>query len=106
MLLVYIVTPGSTLTFRNFLSWISLWVLVSLLMIITMKILLMDFPSCLVSSSLVQAIYFSYIGDLSKALDHFLECANWQKAHSVFLTSVAHSLFLSGRELIYYFLQY
>ncbi|KAL3819154.1 hypothetical protein ACJIZ3_005059 [Penstemon smallii] len=43
------------------------------------------------------AIYYSYIGDLSKALHHFIECANWQRAHSIFLTSVAHSLFLSEK---------
>ncbi|KAJ0075769.1 hypothetical protein Patl1_34709 [Pistacia atlantica] len=42
------------------------------------------------------AVYFNYYGDLSKALEHFLECANWQKAHSIFVTSVAHTLFLSG----------
>ncbi|MQL78124.1 hypothetical protein Taro_010567 [Colocasia esculenta] len=41
------------------------------------------------------AIYFEYHGDLPKALDHFLDCANWQKAHTIFMTSVAHSLFLS-----------
>ncbi|XP_020533452.1 nuclear pore complex protein NUP96 isoform X2 [Jatropha curcas] len=41
------------------------------------------------------AVYFSYHGDLSKALEHYLECANWPKAHSIFITSVAHSLFLS-----------
>ncbi|GFP82771.1 nuclear pore complex protein nup96 [Phtheirospermum japonicum] len=43
------------------------------------------------------AIYYNYIGDLPKALDHFLECAKWQKAHTIFLTSVAHSLFLSAK---------
>ncbi|KAL1565003.1 Nuclear pore complex protein nup96 [Salvia divinorum] len=43
------------------------------------------------------AIFYSYTGDLSKALDHFLACAIWQKAHSVFLTSVAPSLFLSSK---------
>ncbi|KAK9110620.1 hypothetical protein Sjap_018680 [Stephania japonica] len=42
------------------------------------------------------AVYFNYHGDHSKALDHFLESHNWQRAHSVFMTSVAHSLFLSG----------
>ncbi|XVE89174.1 hypothetical protein DITRI_Ditri19aG0129300 [Diplodiscus trichospermus] len=42
------------------------------------------------------AVYFNYYGDLPKALEHFLECANWQKAHSIFMTSVAHSLFLSA----------
>ncbi|KAL3633091.1 hypothetical protein CASFOL_026075 [Castilleja foliolosa] len=43
------------------------------------------------------AIYNNYIGDLPKALDHFLECANWQKAHTIFMTSVAHLLFLSAK---------
>lgn len=45
----------------------------------------------------MQAIYYNYYGDLSKALEYFLECANWQKAHTVFVTSVAHKLFLSGK---------
>ncbi|CAI9754140.1 unnamed protein product [Fraxinus pennsylvanica] len=43
------------------------------------------------------AIYFNYNGDRLKALEHFLECANWQKAHSIFISSVVHSLFLSGQ---------
>ncbi|CAI0405794.1 unnamed protein product [Linum tenue] len=43
------------------------------------------------------AVYFNYHGDLSKALEHFLECAHWQKAHSIFTTSVAHTLFLSDK---------
>ncbi|KAI9085440.1 hypothetical protein K1719_032601 [Acacia pycnantha] len=43
------------------------------------------------------AIYYNYHGDLSKSLEHFLECANWQKAHTVFVTSVAHKLFLSAK---------
>ncbi|CAF2177600.1 nuclear pore complex protein NUP96 [Brassica rapa] len=42
------------------------------------------------------AVYYNYNGDFLKALDHFIECANWQKAHSIFMTSVAHSLFLSA----------
>ncbi|XP_022714749.1 nuclear pore complex protein NUP96-like isoform X2 [Durio zibethinus] len=42
------------------------------------------------------AVYFNYHGDLPKALEHFLECANWRKAHSIFMTSVAHTLFLSA----------
>uniref|UniRef100_A0A2P2PI25 Uncharacterized protein MANES_04G104700 n=1 Tax=Rhizophora mucronata TaxID=61149 RepID=A0A2P2PI25_RHIMU len=42
------------------------------------------------------AVYFNYHGDLFKALEHFLECENWQKAHSIFITSVAHKLFLSA----------
>ncbi|KAL1551330.1 nuclear pore complex protein NUP96 [Salvia divinorum] len=43
------------------------------------------------------AIFHSYTGDLPKALGHFLACASWQKAHTVFLTSVAPSLFLSAK---------
>ncbi|XP_057790498.1 nuclear pore complex protein NUP96 [Salvia miltiorrhiza] len=43
------------------------------------------------------AIFYSYTGDLPKALHHFLECGIWQKAHSIFLTSVAPSLFLSQK---------
>ncbi|XP_021298218.1 nuclear pore complex protein NUP96 isoform X1 [Herrania umbratica] len=42
------------------------------------------------------AVYFNYHGDLPKALEHFLECASWQKAHSIFMTSVSHALFLSA----------
>ncbi|KAJ0256694.1 Nuclear pore complex protein NUP96 [Hirschfeldia incana] len=42
------------------------------------------------------AVYHNYHGDFIKALDHFIECANWQRAHSIFMTSVAHSLFLSA----------
>ncbi|KAM7480292.1 hypothetical protein LguiA_028505 [Lonicera macranthoides] len=43
------------------------------------------------------AVYSIYYGDHSKALENFLECSNWQKAHSVFVTSVFHSMFLSGK---------
>ncbi|XP_022849973.1 nuclear pore complex protein NUP96 [Olea europaea var. sylvestris] len=43
------------------------------------------------------AVYFNYNGDSIKALEHFLECSNWQKAHSIFISSVVHSMFLSGR---------
>ncbi|PKI31565.1 hypothetical protein CRG98_048049 [Punica granatum] len=43
------------------------------------------------------AIYYNYYGDVWKSLEHFMECSNWQKAHTIFVTSVAHSLFLSGK---------
>ncbi|KAK1394963.1 Suppressor of auxin resistance 3 [Heracleum sosnowskyi] len=43
------------------------------------------------------SVYSTYCGDMPKALEHLLRCANWQEAHSVFVTSVAHSLFLSGK---------
>ncbi|OIT35661.1 PREDICTED: nuclear pore complex protein NUP96 [Nicotiana attenuata] len=41
------------------------------------------------------ATYFNYYSEFPKALEHFLECGKWQKAHTIFMTSVAHSLFLS-----------
>ncbi|XP_058098481.1 nuclear pore complex protein NUP96 [Magnolia sinica] len=43
------------------------------------------------------AMYFQYYRDLPKALEHYLKCANWQRAHSIFMTSVAHSLFSSSK---------
>ncbi|KVH90316.1 hypothetical protein Ccrd_007693 [Cynara cardunculus var. scolymus] len=43
------------------------------------------------------AVYHAYYRDSSKALEHYLGCAFWQKAHSTFISSVAHSLFLSGK---------
>ncbi|CAH9069669.1 unnamed protein product [Cuscuta europaea] len=46
------------------------------------------------------AMYYSYLGDCSKALEHFLKCGGyWQKSHTIFMTSVAHSLYLSGDHL-------
>ncbi|XP_010537895.1 PREDICTED: nuclear pore complex protein NUP96 [Tarenaya hassleriana] len=42
------------------------------------------------------AVYYNYHGDSTKALEHFLDYANWRRAHSIFITSVAHSLFLSA----------
>ncbi|KAK1413110.1 hypothetical protein QVD17_34877 [Tagetes erecta] len=44
------------------------------------------------------AVYHAYYGDSFKALEHYLGCAFWQKAHSTFITSVAHSLFMSGNQ--------
>ena len=41
-------------------------------------------------------MYFQYYGDLAKALKHYIQCGSWQKAHSIFIASVVHSLFLSG----------
>ncbi|KAF8411532.1 hypothetical protein HHK36_004085 [Tetracentron sinense] len=43
------------------------------------------------------AVYFHYYGDLPKALEHFIESCNWQRAHSIFMTSVAHLLFMSAK---------
>ncbi|RAL41394.1 hypothetical protein DM860_010188 [Cuscuta australis] len=46
------------------------------------------------------AMYYNYHGDCSKALEHFLKSGGyWQKSHTIFMTSVAHSLFLSGEHL-------
>lgn len=42
------------------------------------------------------AVYYQYYRDLPKALEHFIKCSNWGKAHSIFMTSVAHTLFLSA----------
>uniref|UniRef100_A0A803LHV1 Nuclear pore complex protein NUP96 C-terminal domain-containing protein n=1 Tax=Chenopodium quinoa TaxID=63459 RepID=A0A803LHV1_CHEQI len=42
------------------------------------------------------AVYFQYYGDMSNALEHYIQSAKWQKAHSVFITSVVYALFLSG----------
>lgn len=47
--------------------------------------------------SILQAVYHAYYGNSFKALEHYLGCEFWQKAHSTFITSVAHSLFMSGR---------
>ncbi|KAK9740860.1 hypothetical protein RND81_03G066300 [Saponaria officinalis] len=44
------------------------------------------------------AVYFQYYGDTSKALEHYIKCASWQKAHSIFITSVVHSLFLADKD--------
>ncbi|PKA54513.1 hypothetical protein AXF42_Ash000348 [Apostasia shenzhenica] len=44
------------------------------------------------------AIYSQYYGDLPNALEHYLQCSNWQKAHSIFMTTVGHSLFLSSND--------
>ncbi|XP_076904815.1 nuclear pore complex protein NUP96-like [Bidens hawaiensis] len=44
------------------------------------------------------AVYHAYNGNSFKALEHYLGCAFWQKAHSIFITSVAHSLFVSGKQ--------
>ncbi|MFS7909847.1 putative nuclear protein [Helianthus anomalus] len=45
------------------------------------------------------AVYHAYNGNSFKALEHYLGCGFWQKAHSTFITSVAHSLFISGKGL-------
>ncbi|KAL4197630.1 hypothetical protein AMTRI_Chr04g252000 [Amborella trichopoda] len=45
------------------------------------------------SAGMHEALY----GDLSMALDHLLESSNWQRAHSILMTSVSHSLFLSAQ---------
>ncbi|KAK4350211.1 hypothetical protein RND71_029524 [Anisodus tanguticus] len=53
-------------------------------------------PSAWLNEAL--ATYFNYYSDFPKALEHFLECGKWQKAHTIFMTSVAHSLFLSEKQ--------
>ncbi|CAM8961072.1 unnamed protein product [Rhodiola kirilowii] len=42
------------------------------------------------------AVYYNYYGHSSEALENYLACKKWQKAHSIFMTSVAHTLYLSG----------
>ncbi|CAN6478864.1 unnamed protein product [Victoria cruziana] len=42
------------------------------------------------------AIYFQYYGNQMKAFSHLLACSSWQKAHIIFVISIAHSLFLSS----------
>ncbi|KAL4559882.1 hypothetical protein LXL04_032028 [Taraxacum kok-saghyz] len=43
------------------------------------------------------AVYHGYYGNSLNALEHYLGCGFWQKAHLIFVTSVSHSLFLSGK---------
>lgn len=43
------------------------------------------------------AVYYNYYGDFPMALEHYLQCANWQKAHSIFITSLAPALFMAGK---------
>ncbi|MCD7471022.1 hypothetical protein HAX54_011285 [Datura stramonium] len=50
-------------------------------------------PSAWLNEAL--ATYFNYYSEFPKALEHFLECGNWQKAHTIFMTKVSHSLYLS-----------
>lgn len=42
------------------------------------------------------ALYHEYYGDKQGALENLIQCGNWKKAHSIFVTSVAHSMFLSS----------
>lgn len=42
------------------------------------------------------ALYHEYYGDQQSALKNFIQCGNWKKAHTIFMTSVAHSMFLSS----------
>jgi nuclear pore complex protein Nup98-Nup96 len=46
-------------------------------------------------SSVIQALYHEYYGDRQGALENFIRCGNWKKAHTIFMTSVAHTIFLS-----------
>ncbi|XP_062210054.1 nuclear pore complex protein NUP96 [Phragmites australis] len=43
------------------------------------------------------ALYHEYYGDQQGALENFIQCGNWRKAHTIFMTSVAHSMFLSSK---------
>ncbi|CAN6321288.1 unnamed protein product [Urochloa humidicola] len=43
------------------------------------------------------ALYHEYYGDLQGALKNFIQCGNWKKAHTIFMTSVAHTMFLSSK---------
>ncbi|KAM3230827.1 hypothetical protein ACQJBY_061169 [Aegilops geniculata] len=43
------------------------------------------------------ALYQEYYGDRQGALGNYIQCGNWKKAHTIFMTSVAHSLFLSSK---------
>uniref|UniRef100_A0A251VCY0 Putative peptidase S59, nucleoporin, Nuclear protein 96 n=1 Tax=Helianthus annuus TaxID=4232 RepID=A0A251VCY0_HELAN len=54
-------------------------------------------PSAWLHEALV-SVYHAYSGNSFKALEHYLGCGFWQKAHSTFITSVAHSLFMSGKQ--------
>ncbi|KAF3326515.1 nuclear pore complex protein Nup96 isoform X1 [Carex littledalei] len=42
------------------------------------------------------AIYYEYNGDKQRALENYIGCANWRRAHSIFMTLIAHALFLNG----------
>lgn len=42
------------------------------------------------------ALYHEYYGDKQGALENLIQCGNWKKAHTIFVTSVAHSMFLSS----------
>ncbi|CAN6313894.1 unnamed protein product [Urochloa humidicola] len=42
------------------------------------------------------ALYHEYYGDQQGALENFIQCGNWKKAHIIFMTSVAHTMFLSS----------
>lgn len=43
------------------------------------------------------AIHCQYYGNLTRALEHLLKSLQWQRAHSLFMTSVASSLFHSSQ---------
>jgi hypothetical protein len=56
---------------------------------------LRKYCSYLANKVSIQSLYLEYYGDQQGALKNFLQCGNWKKAHTIFMTSVAHSLFLS-----------
>ena len=51
--------------------------------------------ACIANELYIQALYHEYYGDKQGALENFIQCGNWKKAHAIFMTSVAHSMFLS-----------
>jgi hypothetical protein len=51
--------------------------------------------ACIANELYIQALYHEYYGDKQGALENFIQCGNWKKAHTIFMTSVAHSMFLS-----------
>ncbi|CAL4920998.1 unnamed protein product [Urochloa decumbens] len=43
------------------------------------------------------ALYHEYYGDQQGAMENFIQCGNWKKAHTIFMTSAAHTMFLSSK---------
>ncbi|RCV23380.1 hypothetical protein SETIT_5G001700v2 [Setaria italica] len=42
------------------------------------------------------ALYHEYYGDQQGALENFIQSGNWKKAHTIFMTCIAHTMFLSS----------
>jgi nuclear pore complex protein Nup98-Nup96 len=43
----------------------------------------------------MHTLYHEYYGDQQGALEKFIQCGNWKKAHTIFMTCIAHTMFLS-----------